>query len=97
MVNCYYVVPDADTWLVKFEDGEYGPYRNETDATDFAVGGARLLGTCGESAEVFVLRGGERRIVGEYPELVAKTSRIARTRIVGRTENEARPGEEQAS
>ena len=63
MVCCYYVVPHADAWLVKFEDGEYGPYRNETDATDFAVSAARQLGTCGERSEVFVLRHGERQMV----------------------------------
>jgi hypothetical protein len=63
MVCCYYVVPHADAWLVKFEDGEYGPYRNETDATDFAVRAARQLGTCGERSEVFVLRHGERQMV----------------------------------
>jgi hypothetical protein len=54
MVCCYYVVPHADAWLVKFEDGEYGPYPNETKATDFAVNAARQLGTCGERSEVFV-------------------------------------------
>ena len=63
MVCCYYVVPQAAAWLVKFEDGEYGPYRNETDATDFAVSAARQLGACGERSEVFVLRHGERQMV----------------------------------
>jgi hypothetical protein len=87
MICCYYVVPHADAWLVKFEDGEYGPYRNETDATDFAVSAARQLGTWGERTEVFVLRRGERRIIRKYPEVVAKTSRIARRRLFARTAN----------
>ena len=65
MVGCYYVVPHANAWLVKFEDGEYGPYRNETDATDFAVRAAWQLGTC-ERSEVFVLRHGERQKVREH-------------------------------
>ena len=78
MTCVYYVVPHADAWLVKFEDGEYGPYRNETEATDFAIDSARRLGTSGEHAEVFVLQRDGWRVVAEYPDHVAKTSRSER-------------------
>jgi hypothetical protein len=63
----YYVVPQNGTWLVKLEDGEYGPYRNQADATNFAIDSARKLGDCGEPCEVFVLQRGELRVVCKFP------------------------------
>ncbi len=40
----YYVVGDHDVWMIKFEDGEYGPYASRDDAID----AAQKLGTRGE-------------------------------------------------
>ena len=40
----YYIVGDHDVWMIKFEDGEYGPYASRDDAID----AAQKLGTRGE-------------------------------------------------
>ena len=51
----YYVVGDHDVWMIKFEDGEYGPYAGRDEAVVFAIGAAQKLGTRGECAHVCVL------------------------------------------
>jgi Uncharacterized protein conserved in bacteria (DUF2188) len=51
----FYVVGDHDAWLVKFEDGEYGPYGNRDEAMVIAIDAAQKLGMRGESAHVCVL------------------------------------------
>jgi Uncharacterized protein conserved in bacteria (DUF2188) len=51
----FYVVGDRDAWVVKFQDGEYGPYENRDEAMVFAIDAAQKLGMRGESAHVCVL------------------------------------------
>jgi len=54
----YIVVRDRDEWLIKFGDGEYGPYRTEAEAMLFAIDAAQKLGEQGESTQVCTM--GER-------------------------------------
>ena len=37
----YYVVGDRDVWMIKFEDGESGPYASRDEAVVFAVDAAQ--------------------------------------------------------
>jgi hypothetical protein len=55
MDNRFYLVGDHDVWMIKFEDGEYGPYTNRDEAVAFAIDAAQKLGMQGESAHVCVL------------------------------------------
>jgi hypothetical protein len=36
----YYVVGDHDVWMIKFEDGEYGPCASRDEAFVFAIDAA---------------------------------------------------------
>jgi len=51
----FYVVEDHDAWMVKFEDGEYGPYTRRDEAIVLAIDAAQKLGMRGECAHVCVL------------------------------------------
>jgi len=51
----YYIVGDHDVWMIKFEDGEYGPYASRDEAVVFAIDAAQRLGTQGECAHVCVV------------------------------------------
>ena len=51
----YYIVGDHDVWMIKFEDGEYGPYVSRDEALVFAIDAAQRLGTRGECAHVCVV------------------------------------------
>jgi hypothetical protein len=51
----YYIVGDHDVWMIKFEDGEYGPYVSRDEAVVFAIDAAQRLGTRGECAHVCVV------------------------------------------
>jgi hypothetical protein len=51
----YYVVGDRDVWMIKFEDGESGPYASRDEAVVFAVDAAQKLGARGERAHVCVV------------------------------------------
>jgi hypothetical protein len=51
----YYVVGDRDVWMIKFEDGEYGPYASSNEAVVFAIDAAQKLGMRGECAHVCVV------------------------------------------
>jgi hypothetical protein len=51
----YYIVGDHDVWMIKFEDGEYGPYARRDEAVVFAIDAAQKLGTRGERAHVCVV------------------------------------------
>jgi len=50
----YYVVADHDRWMIKFEDGEYGPYGTHDEAVCVALQAARKLGEHGECVHVCV-------------------------------------------
>lgn len=51
----YFVVQDGDSWLIKFDDEEYGPYRTRAEAMLFAIDAAQILGQHGEGAQVCVM------------------------------------------
>lgn len=51
----YFVVRDKDDWLIKFDDGEYGPYASQAEAMLFAIDAAQKLGEYGEAAQVCVM------------------------------------------
>jgi hypothetical protein len=55
MDSRFYVVGDREVWMIKFEDGEYGPYADRDEAVAFAIDAAQKLGMRGESAHVCVL------------------------------------------
>jgi hypothetical protein len=50
----FYVVGDHDAWMIKFEDSEYGPYTNRSEAIVFAIEAAQQLGMRGLCAHVCV-------------------------------------------
>jgi hypothetical protein len=67
MDNRFYVVGDHDVWMIKFEDGEYGPYTNRDEAMAFAIDAARKLNMQGECAHVCVLEDdGRLRSIWRY-------------------------------
>jgi len=39
----YYIVGDHDVWMIKFEDGEYGPCASRDEAVVFAIDAAQRL------------------------------------------------------
>jgi hypothetical protein len=49
----YFVVQHDDTWLIKFDDEEYGPYNTQSEAMLFAIDAAQKLGEQG--AQVCVM------------------------------------------
>jgi hypothetical protein len=53
----YYVVPDGDVWLLKFNDEEYGPFKSGREVMRFAIDAAEKLGRSGEAAHVRVIGG----------------------------------------
>jgi hypothetical protein len=53
----YIIVRHEDEWLIKFGDGEYGPYRSQTEAMRFAIDAAQKLGEQGESTQVCIMMG----------------------------------------
>jgi len=48
----YFVVRHENTWSIKLDDEEYGPYRSQSEAVSFAIEAAEQLNRNGESAEV---------------------------------------------
>jgi hypothetical protein len=56
MPQCrYFVVRNADEWVIKFDDEEYGPYTSKGEAMLFAIDAAQKLGEHGESTEVCLM------------------------------------------
>lgn len=56
MQSRYFVVRNQDDeWMIKFEDGEYGPYRSRSEAMLFAIEAAQKLGERGDAAEVCLM------------------------------------------
>ena len=51
----YFVVRDQDSWLIKYGDEEYGPYKSQSEAMLFAIEAARKLGRRGANAEVCLM------------------------------------------
>jgi hypothetical protein len=51
----YFVVQHDDTWLIKFDDEEYGPYSTQAEAMLFAIDAAQKLGEHGEAAQVCLM------------------------------------------
>ena len=51
----YYVVQHDDTWIIKFDDEEFGPYKSKSEAMLFAIDAAHKLGESGEDAQVLLM------------------------------------------
>lgn len=51
----YFVVRDQDTWVIKYNDEEYGPYKSQSEAMLFAIDAAQKLGRYGDHAEVCLM------------------------------------------
>lgn len=51
----YYVVGRDESWFIRFEDDEYGPYKSRSEAMLFAIDAAQNLGVKGEQAEVLLV------------------------------------------
>ena len=65
----YLIVPHDDSWLIKFDGEEYGPYRTEREALLFAIDAAHKLGGQGQETQVLRLQeDGEARAVWTYGE-----------------------------
>ena len=50
----YLIVRREDLWFIKFDGGEYGPYRTEREAMLFAIEAAEKLGEHGEETQVLL-------------------------------------------
>jgi hypothetical protein len=65
----YLIVRHEDSWLIKFDGEEYGPYQTEREAMLFAIDAAHKLGGQGEDTQVLRLdEDGEARAVWTYGE-----------------------------
>ena len=42
---------DNDVWMIKFDDGEYGPYKSQSEAVLFAIDAAEKRDEHGEKAQ----------------------------------------------
>ena len=51
----YFIVHDAEKWLIKYDDEEYGPYDSQAEAMLFAIDAAQKLGDHGENAQVCIM------------------------------------------
>ena len=51
----YFIVQDRDSWMIKYDDEEYGPYQSRAEATMFAIEAAQRLGEHGKSADVCLM------------------------------------------
>jgi len=51
----YFVVRDQDSWVIKYNDEEYGPYKSQSEAMLFAIEAAEKLGRYGDHAEVCLM------------------------------------------
>ncbi len=51
----YYIVQQDDTWMIKFDDEEYGPYKSKSEAMLFAIDAAQKLGETGGEAQVLLM------------------------------------------
>jgi hypothetical protein len=51
----YFVVAHADTWVIKFDDEEYGPYKSKSEAMLFAIDAAHKLGELGDDSQVLLM------------------------------------------
>ena len=47
-----FILQQDENWLIRFRDGDFGPYRTRQEAMMFAVDAAQQLGEEGENAEV---------------------------------------------
>jgi hypothetical protein len=50
----YHVVRQEDSWFIKFDGEEYGPYKTDREAMLFAIGAAQKLGERGEETQVLL-------------------------------------------
>lgn len=51
----YFVVQQGDTWTIRFNDEEFGPYNSQAEAMLFAIDAAQKLGEQGEPAQVCLM------------------------------------------
>lgn len=61
----YYIVQQDDSWLIQFNNQEYGPYRTKSEAMLFAIEAAQKLGEHGEDAQV-LLRGEDCHVAPQW-------------------------------
>jgi hypothetical protein len=50
----YHVVRQEDSWFIKFDGEEYGPYQTDREAMLFAIDAAQKLGERGEETQVLL-------------------------------------------
>ena len=48
----YFVVRNEDSWVIKYDDEEFGPYKSQSEALLFAIDAAQKLGEHGEHSQV---------------------------------------------
>ena len=53
----YFVVRHENTWSIKLDDEEFGPYRSQSEAVSFAIEAAEQHNRNGEGAEVVLTDG----------------------------------------
>ena len=51
----YFIVRDQDSWVIKYNDEEFGPYKTQSEAMLFAIDAAQKLGRYGDNAEVCLM------------------------------------------
>jgi Uncharacterized protein conserved in bacteria (DUF2188) len=51
----YFIVRNNDSWVIKFDDEEYGPYKSQAEALLFAIDAAHKLGRRGENTQVCLM------------------------------------------
>ena len=51
----YFIVQHEDSWSIKFNDEEYGPYKTKDEAMLFAIDAAQKLGEHGDNVEVVLM------------------------------------------
>jgi hypothetical protein len=51
----YFLVQQNDSWMIKFADEEFGPYKSKSEAMLFAVEAARKLAERGAETEVCLM------------------------------------------
>ena len=45
----------SNDWVIKFDDGEYGPYKSQSEAVRFAIDAAEKLNEHAEKAQIVII------------------------------------------
>jgi hypothetical protein len=51
----YFIVQHGESWSIKLNDEEFGPYKTKAEALLFAIDAAQKLGEYGNQAEVVLM------------------------------------------